>query len=206
MSARIVLSVLAAASLLLGLTSAVQSAREPHELDVGATPGSGDEAGSAPIAAGSGADLVRMVETSLTGARVYDLSFNGDGAAPAFEVKSYRDDKIWNTVVDAATRRIVRSAMVMPASDLHGEDQRSIDEFRRSNMALAEAIEIAEKYGPGRAISAGLHHTGGKLVFVVVVVSGGALKEIVIRPESLKRRGRRGTEYQPADSVSRAPS
>ncbi|WP_322516518.1 hypothetical protein SR870_02730 [Rhodopseudomonas palustris] len=193
MSARIVLFALTAASLSLGLTSAVQSAREPHELNVGATPGSADETGAEPIAAGSGADLVRMVEASLSGARVYDLSFNGDGAAPSFEVKSYRDGKIWNTVVEAATRRIVRSAMVMSASDLHGEDRRSIDDFRRANMALADAIEIAEKYGPGKAISAGLHHTGGKLVFVVVVVSGGALKEIVIRPDSLKRGGRRGT-------------
>ncbi|ABD08102.1 hypothetical protein RPB_3406 [Rhodopseudomonas palustris HaA2] len=205
MSVRIVLSTLTAASLLLGLTSAVQSAREPRALDAGATEEATDETGSLPLAAGSGADLVRMVESSLTGARVYDLSFNGDGAAPSFEVKSYRDDNIWKTVVDAATRRIVRSAVVMPASDLHAEDKRGIDDFKRSSMALADAIAIAEKYGPGKAISAGLHHADGKLVFVVVVVSNGGLKEIVIRSDGKKRGERRKMEQRPDDSVRRMP-
>lgn len=188
MSARMALTLLTAALLLLGQSSAVYPAREPGGTNE-STAGNFRRDLALPAAlAGSGADLVRMVEANLAGARVYDLSFNGDGAAPSFDVRSFRDDQVWNTVVDAATRQIVRSAVVMPASDLHAEDKRSIDEFKRSRMALSEAIAIAERYGPGKAISAGLHHVDGKLVFVVVIVANGGLKEIVIRPDAQKRK------------------
>ncbi|MBB1093691.1 hypothetical protein HUU61_20665 [Rhodopseudomonas palustris] len=204
MSVRMALTALTTALLLLGQASAVHSALElPDAIEGPAGKSNQEQAG--PIV-GSGADLVRIVEKNLIGFRAYDLSFNGDGAAPSFDVKSYRGDKIWNTVVDATTRQIVRSAMVMSTSDLHGEDRRNIDDFKRSRMALSEAIAIAEKYGPGNAISAGLHHAGGRLVFVVVVVSNGELKEIVIRADRDKRGRRLDTENPVSDGALRAPA
>ncbi|MCG6203075.1 hypothetical protein LPW26_00365 [Rhodopseudomonas sp. HC1] len=136
----------------------------------------------------SGADVVRLVENGL-GARAYDLALSDQGGAPFFEIKSLKDDNIWSTVIEAATKRIVSSAVVMSKAELRGDDKRNIEAFERSRMPLTEAIAIAEKYGAGRAISAGLHVTEGKLVFAVVVVSGGALKEIHVEPD--KRPGRR---------------
>lgn len=138
----------------------------------------------------SGADLVAMVERQLGGARVYDVALNDQGGAPFFELKSLKDGKVWDTVVDVKTRQIVSSMAVMPTTDLQGDDRRNVEAFERSRMPLIEAIGIAEKYGAGRAVSAGLHITDGKLVIVVDVVSNGALKEIQVEPDKRPARER----------------
>lgn len=138
----------------------------------------------------SGADLVGMVERQLGGARAYDLALNDQGGAVSFEIKSIQDGKIWSTVVDAASRRIVSSIVVMPTAELQGDDKRSLEAFERSRMTLVEAIAIAEKFGAGRAVSAGLHYSEGKLVIAVAVVSAGSLKEIHVEPDKRPARGR----------------
>jgi hypothetical protein len=188
--------------LTLGHALPAHAAREALQpIDTSSAGSSVDDVGSLRAAV-SGADVVRMVERELVGATVFDLSFNDQGAAPSFDVKAYRDDDIWNTVVDVASGQIVRSAIVMSLSDLHGDDRRGISDLKRSTMALAEAIAIAEKYAPGKAVSAGLHRADGKLAFVVVVVSNGALKEIVIAADS-KTRGKRMQLKQPVTEGAR---
>lgn len=144
----------------------------------------GDEpTGSVTIAPGSGADLIRLVERTLPGARVYDLNLSDDGAAPFFELKADRGGEVWTAIVDAATRKMLRAQAEMPVSELGPETQHELAGFRRARMRLSEAVVIAEKLGRGRAISAGLHLNGGRLVFVVVVLSDGALKEITVEPD-----------------------
>ncbi|PZA12776.1 hypothetical protein DNX69_07145 [Rhodopseudomonas palustris] len=146
--------------------------------------GPGDEpTGSVTIAPGSGADLIRLVEKSLPGTRVYDLNLSDDGAAPYFEVKAERGGSVWTVIIDAATRKILRAQAEMPISELGPEVQRELAGLRRARMQLSEAVVIAEKLGRGRAISAGLHLNNGKLIFVVVVVSNGELKELTVSPE-----------------------
>lgn len=157
-----------------------QAARESETLE--RAPASSNDA-PAVVSIPSGADVVRAVENGLGGARAYDLALNDQGGAPFFEVKCIKDDNIWSTVVDVATRRVVSSMVVMPTAELQGDDRRNIASFVRSRMPLTEAIVIAEKVGAGRAISAGLSITEGKLIIAVVVVSGGALKEIHVEPD-----------------------
>jgi len=47
-------------------------------------------------------------------------------------------------------------------------------------MGLAEAIAIAEEYGVGSAVSAGLEERNGRPVFVVLVVADRKLKEVSV--------------------------
>ena len=47
-------------------------------------------------------------------------------------------------------------------------------------MDLSEAIEIAEEYGIGSAVSAGLEERNDKPIFVAVVVADGTLKEVSV--------------------------
>jgi uncharacterized membrane protein YkoI len=147
----------------------------------------------------SGTDLVAMVERRLGDARVYDIALNDQGGAPFFEIKAIKDGQVWDTVVDVKTRRIVSSMAVMPVADLQGDDKRNVEAFERSRMPLTEAIGIAEKYGAGRAVSAGLHITDGRLVIVVDVVSDGALKEIQVEPDKrpARQRSRDGRQRSP---------
>jgi hypothetical protein len=58
-------------------------------------------------------------------------------------------------------------------------------------MDLSEAIAIAEQYGSGKAVSAGLQHNGAKLVLPVVIVSEGSLKEISVEPGERPNRPRK---------------
>ncbi len=164
------------------------AARESEALE--RAPVAGDVAPEAVGSVPSGADVVRMVESGLGGARAYDLALNDQGGAPFFEIKSIKDGKIWSTVIDVATRRVVSSTVVMPTAELQGNDKRDIEAFQRSRMPLTEAIAIAEQVGAGRAISAGLSTTEGKLIIAVVVVSNGALKEIHVEPDKRSPRSR----------------
>lgn len=139
-------------------------------------------------------DLTRMVEIQFAGAKIIDVSFDGQGATPIFNMKASRRDKIWNVVVDASKRRIIRADFLMPRSELGAEDQRKLADFEQSRIGLSEAIEIAEQYGAGKAIGAGLQYADGRLIFLVVVVSGGALKEVSVDPTREVRRRRRSSE------------
>ncbi|MFC0241185.1 PepSY domain-containing protein [Rhodopseudomonas telluris] len=180
-----------------GMTDA-RAARETEAVD--RAPGAGASepelvVGSIP----SGTDLVAMVERQLGGARVYDVALNDQGGAPFFEIKSIKDGNVWDTVVDVKTRQVISSMVVMPVAELQGDDKRNVEAFERSRMPLTEAIGIAEKYGAGRAVSAGLHFTDNRLVIVVDVVSNGALKEIQVEPDKrpARERSRDGRQRSP---------
>ena len=189
MSVRCLLAQVVVALLLLGQgIDGAQAARESEAPE--RPPVAGDVRPEAVASIPSGADVVRMVESGLGGARAYDLALNDQGGAPFFEIKSIKDDNIWSTVVDIATGRVVSSAAVMPTAELQGDDRRNIAAFARSRMPLAEAIAIAEKVGAGQAISAGLSYLEGRLIIAVVVVSGGALKEIHVEPDKRPSRSR----------------
>lgn len=136
-------------------------------------------------------EAAKMAERTLAGAKVVDLSFDGQGGAPTFRIKACRADKIWEVLIDAATRRIVRAGALMSVSELDPEDRSRIADLMRSAIDLSDATVVAEKYASGKAISAGLSHADGRLIFLVVVVSGGELREISVDPpKETQGRGR----------------
>lgn len=139
-------------------------------------------------------ELTKMVEIQFAGAKIIDVSFDGQGATPIFNMKASRRDKIWNVVVDASKRQIIRADFLMATSELGAEDQRKLADFEQSRIDLSEAIEIAEQYGVGKAIGAGLQYADGRLTFLVVIVSDGALKEVSVDPTRETRRRRRSSE------------
>jgi hypothetical protein len=57
-------------------------------------------------------------------------------------------------------------------------------------------VPIAEEYGDGKAVSAGLEEANGRLVFLVVLVADGSLKQISVDPvkkaKSTAARGEKG--------------
>ena len=61
---------------------------------------------------------------------------------------------------------------------------------------LADAVFVAEDNTSGKALSGGLMNEAGKLIFVIVVLSGTNLKQIMLEPpsainlETLSRRSK----------------
>ncbi|UZE50186.1 PepSY domain-containing protein [Rhodopseudomonas sp. P2A-2r] len=138
-------------------------------------------------------ELTKKVETQFADGKILDVSFDGQGAVPIFNMKGSRRGQIWNIVVDASKREIIRVDPLMPRSDLGAEDQRKVADFEQSNIVLSETMEIAEQYGVGKAVSAGLEYAQGRLVFLVVIVSDGALKEVSVDPGRVVKGRRRSS-------------
>ncbi len=124
------------------------------------------------------------------GAKVVDLSFDGSTSHPAYGVKVLLNGELWEGTIDASTGVAVGSGSTTPVSRLGEENQTTLAAFSASGINLSETVAIAEQYGSGKAVSAGLQHNGAKLVLLVVVLSEGSLKEISVEPP--ERRSRQG--------------
>ncbi|MDB5578181.1 MAG: hypothetical protein JWR80_3357 [Bradyrhizobium sp.] len=132
---------------------------------------------------------IAIAERRGAGARVVDLSFDGSTLRPAYGVKVLLKGELWEGVIDASSGVAVDTGSTTPVSRLREENQTTLAAFSAAGIGLSETIAIAEQYGAGKAVSAGLQHDGAKLVLRVVILSEGSLKEISVEPP--ERRSRR---------------
>ena len=141
-------------------------------------------------------DAIEIAEKRATGAKAVDVSFDGQADRLAYRVKAYRHDQIWEGTVDATTGKIVGEEIVMPASTLSAKDRIELAGLRAARIDLSDVVPIAEEYGDGKAVSAGLEEANGRLVFLVVLVADGSLKQISVDPvkkaKSTAARGEKG--------------
>ncbi len=124
------------------------------------------------------------------GAGVVDLGFDGSTSHPAYRVKVLLNGELWDGAIDASTGVAVSTGPTTPVSRLREENRTILAAFSAAGIDLSEMIAIAEQYGSGKAVSAGLQHDGAKLVLVVVVVCEGSLKEI----SSSRRKAEAGAQ------------
>lgn len=134
---------------------------------------------------------IAIAERRGAGAKVVDLSFDGTSPRLAYRVKVHLNGELWEGTIDASTGVPVGDGSTIPASQLDEETKTALAAFSATGMDLSETIAIAEQYGSGKAVSAGLQHDGAKLVLLVVVLSEGSLKEIAIEPGERRSRLRR---------------
>lgn len=141
---------------------------------------------------------IAIAERLGAGARVVDLGFDGSTPHPAYRVKVLLKGELWEGAIDASTGIAVGTGPTTPVSRLREENQTILAAFSAAGVDLSETIAIAEQYGSGKAVSAGLQHNGAKLVLLVVVVSDGSLKEISVEPPESRRRGRKSSSQDKA--------
>ena len=72
-------------------------------------------------------------------------------------------------------------------SELSDEDRSNIVELRSVRQELSDAVRVAEKATSGKAMGGGLVKQNGRLNFVVVVLSGDSLKEVMLEPPRTRR-------------------
>jgi uncharacterized membrane protein YkoI len=138
-------------------------------------------------------DAIVIAETRAAGAKVIDIDFE-ESDHIAYRVKTYRQNEIWTGTIDASTGEIIGAGAVTPVASLEQKEKAELADLRASGMNLSEAIAIAEQYGVGSAVSAGLENRNDKLIFVIAVATDDTLNEVMVevRPRRGKERTPRG--------------
>jgi uncharacterized membrane protein YkoI len=136
-------------------------------------------------------DAIAIAEARAAGAKVIDINFE-ESDRIAYRVKTYRQNEIWAGTIDASSGEIIGAGAVTPVANLQKKEKVELASLEASGMNLSEAIAIAEQYGIGSAISAGLEERNGKLIFVVAVATDDdTLNEVmveVVRSRHVKER------------------
>jgi uncharacterized membrane protein YkoI len=152
-------------------------------------------------------ELFRTAEVSLRqvlkiadglhpGSRIVDVSFDGGSGSPVYRVKTFKQDRIWEDAIDAKSGQVAGNATVSSMSELNLEDRLNLIAMQSVRQELADAVFVAEDNTSGKALSGGLMSEAGKLNFVIVVLSGTDLKQVILEPpsannlQSLPRRSR----------------
>ncbi|MGA9965311.1 MAG: PepSY domain-containing protein [Terriglobales bacterium] len=138
-------------------------------------------------------ELFRTAEVSLRqalkiadglhiGSRIVDISFDGGSGSPVYRVKTFKEDHIWEDAIDAKTGRVAGDTTVSSMNDLDLEDRINLIGLQSVRQELADAVLVAENNTSGKAISGGLMNEAGKVNFVIVVLSGTNLKQVILEP------------------------
>jgi uncharacterized membrane protein YkoI len=118
------------------------------------------------------------------GSRIVDISFDGGSGSPVYRVKTFQKDQIWEDVIDAKTGQVAGNTTVSYMSELVLEDRLNLLALRSVRQELVDAVLVAEDNTSGKALSGGLMSEAGKLNFVIVVLSGSDLKQVILEPPS----------------------
>jgi hypothetical protein len=118
------------------------------------------------------------------GSRIVDVSFDGGSGSSIYRVKTFRQDRIWEDTIDAKTGQVAGNATMSSMSELKLEDRLNLIAMQSVRQELADAVFVAEDNTSGKALSGGLMNEAGKLIFVIVVLSGTNLKQVMLEPPS----------------------
>ena len=128
-----------------------------------------------------------IAEDLHKGSRTARVSFEG---SVGYRVRTVRNDAVWDNTIDAATGRPTGEETVSSLNQLSEEDRSNIRALRFVKQELSDAVAVAERAAAGKAIGGGLMIDGGKLSFVVVVVSEDQLKQVMLEPPRIARAGK----------------
>ena len=129
-----------------------------------------------------------IAEALHAGSITADISFDGASEPAVYRVKTMQQNRIWQHAIDASTGQVVGGEPPSPLASLGAEDRDNLVVLRALRHRLADAVRVAEHTTSGKAISGGLMREGGKLNFVIVVLTGSDLKEVILEPPGARRR------------------
>jgi uncharacterized membrane protein YkoI len=130
------------------------------------------------------AEAIRVAANKHKDAKVVDVSFDSQAGQLAYKVKTYQDNNVWEGAVDAWTGQIIADGTTTPVSKLDEEDQLELAGLQKAIIDLSTATALAEEKGSGKAISAGLEETNGRIVYEVTIVKNRTTTKFVVDPKS----------------------
>jgi hypothetical protein len=122
------------------------------------------------------------------GSRTASVSFERS-ASPGYRVLTVKENETWEDVIDADSGKASGPETTLSLSELDDEDRSNLLALRSVKQELSDAVRVAEKAGSGKALGGGLVQQDGRLNFVIVVMSGDSLKEVMLEPPKAGRRG-----------------
>ena len=115
--------------------------------------------------------------------KLLDVSFDVSNGKPVYQVKTYQNNEVWEVAVDAQSGHFVDYGTTTPESQLDDEDRAELAGLQQATVTLAQAVDTAEKSIGGKAMSAGLEETNGKIAYeITVVLKTGAAKQVIVDP------------------------
>lgn len=129
-----------------------------------------------------------IAEALHAGSITADISFDGASDPAVYRVKTMQQNRIWQHAIDASTGQVVGGEPPSPLASLDAEDRDNLVVLRALRHRLADAVRVAEHTTSGKAISGGLMRERGKLNFVIVVLTGSDLKEVILEPPGVRKR------------------
>ncbi len=127
---------------------------------------------------------LKIADSLHPGSRIVDVSFDGSSGSSVYRVKTFRQDRIWTDTIDAKTGQVTGDTTVSSMSELRLEDRLNLIAMQSIRQELADAVFVAEDNTSGKALSGGAMNEAGKLIFVIVVLSGTNLKQVMLEPPS----------------------
>jgi hypothetical protein len=128
-----------------------------------------------------------MAEKLHPGSRTWDIGFDGSSSSPIYRVKTARTDQIWENTIDTRTGEVVGAEVVSVVKDLDAEDRNNVIALGTVKQGLLDAVLIAERAAGGKAIGGAIIKERGTYNFVVVVVSGDDLKQVILEAPKARR-------------------
>jgi uncharacterized membrane protein YkoI len=119
------------------------------------------------------------------GGKLLDVSFDVSGVKPVYKVKTYQNNEVWEAALDAQSSQFVDQGAITPESQLDEEDKAELAGLQQATVTLAQAVGTAEKNIGGKAMTAGLEETNGRVVYEIVVVQkAGSAKKVTVNPKT----------------------
>jgi uncharacterized membrane protein YkoI len=130
------------------------------------------------------AEAIKIAAKKHDDAKVVDVSFDSQAGQLAYKIKTYQDNNVWEGAVDAWTGQIIGEGTITPVSKLDEEDQLELAGLLKASIDLSAATALAEEAGSGKAISAGLEETNGRIAYEIMIVKNGATTKFVVDPKT----------------------
>ena len=150
--------------------------------------------------------LVRAAQLSLSeamtiaerlheGSRTAQIRFDVSGDC-GYRVMTVKDNHVWENTIDAKTGRVVDQETVLALTQLSDADRSNIVALRSVRQELSDAVLVAEKAAPGKALGGSLINEDGELNFVIVIASDDHLKEVMLEPPVVGRQGSTSSRFK----------
>ena len=126
-------------------------------------------------------DIISKVE-GTQGGLVIAASFEIVAGKPVYRVRTLQswNHAVWDGMIDARTGKLAGKGRTTPVAQLDAQTQSMLARLDDSYLTLAEVVVTAEDRDGGKAMSASLSEAMGELRFRVVVLTGEALKTMVV--------------------------
>jgi hypothetical protein len=124
-------------------------------------------------------DAIAVAEKRHHGSQTVRIGFDWS-ACPCYRVRTVRDAEIWENNVDAKTGRIRGVERVVSFQKLSSEERANIKALRHVTQEMSEAVLVAERVVPGMTVSGCLVDDSVTLNFIVLVVTGHRLKQVML--------------------------